>query len=105
MLTPVRFQPGRLRLLTRPTATGSLLLANAMGMVAVAALAARAAALPKAAMTATLRRTRSAASAGSRSNCSSAQRKSNQVAVRDVAALGEAFLERGDRARALLVLE
>ena len=41
MLTSVTFQPGRLRLLTRPTATGSLLLANAMGMVLVAALAAR----------------------------------------------------------------
>ena len=68
MLTPVTFQPGRVRLLTRPTATGSLLLANAMGVLVVAAFAARAAALPKAAMTATLRPTRSAASPGNRSN-------------------------------------
>jgi hypothetical protein len=42
------------RLLTRPTATGSLLLANAIGMAVVAAFAARAAEFPKAAMTATL---------------------------------------------------
>src|SRR6266436_205243 len=44
MLTPVTVAPGRLRLGTRPTATGSLLPANATGMVVVAAFAARLAA-------------------------------------------------------------
>ena len=48
-----------------------------MGMVAVASLAARApGSVPGAAMTLTLRRTRSAASSGSRSSCPSAQRYS-----------------------------
>ena len=49
----VSSQPGLVRLLTSPTATGSALLANTIGMVGVAPFAARAAALPNAAMSAT----------------------------------------------------
>jgi hypothetical protein len=37
---PVRFAPGRLRLATRPRATGSMPLEKTMGMVVVAAFAA-----------------------------------------------------------------
>ena len=40
MFTPVTLPPGRLRLATRPTATGSLATAVTIGIVAVAALAA-----------------------------------------------------------------
>src|SRR5262249_742213 len=40
--TPVTLPPGRLRLATRPSLTGSLPLANTIGTVVVAALAARA---------------------------------------------------------------
>jgi hypothetical protein len=53
-LTPVTFPPGRLRLVTRPTLTGSAPLVKTMGIVAVAALAANAELLPPtAAMTST----------------------------------------------------
>ena len=69
---PVTFAPGRLRLVTSPDATGSPPTVKTTGMVLVAALAASAAASPLAAITATRRRTRSAASAGSRSNWFSA---------------------------------
>jgi hypothetical protein len=66
MALPVRFAPGRLRLATRPNATGSPPVPKTMGMVVVAAFAAKAAGVPLATITATRRRTRSAASAGSR---------------------------------------
>ena len=67
-LIPVRLPPGRARLATRPSLTGSSPTTKTMGIVVVAALAANAAAvLPVVAITATCRRTNSAASAGSRS--------------------------------------
>ena len=66
-LTPVTLPPGRLRLATRPSLTGSSPTPKTIGIVAVAALAASAAGVPVATITATWRRTRSAASAGSRS--------------------------------------
>src|SRR5262249_5500543 len=67
-LTPVILPPGCARLATRPTSTGSEPMIKTIGIVCVAALAARAAAVvPATAMTATLRPTSSAASAGSRS--------------------------------------
>jgi hypothetical protein len=55
---PVTFAPGRLRLATRPKVTGSVPVAKTMGMVVVAAFAARAAVAPSAKITATRRRTR-----------------------------------------------
>jgi hypothetical protein len=73
MLTPVRLLPGRARLVTRPVRTGSSATINTMGMLVVAAFAGRAAGL-FAAITATRRRTNSAANSGSRSYLSSAQR-------------------------------
>ena len=58
--------PGRLMLATSPVLTGSVPVWNTIGMVDVAALAAAAGALVRvAAITATGRRTSSAASAGS----------------------------------------
>jgi hypothetical protein len=73
---PVRFAPGLLRLATRPNATGSPPETKTIGMVAVAAFAAKAAVVLPAAITATRRRTRSAVRTGSRSNWFSAQRYS-----------------------------
>ena len=65
-VTPVTLPPGRLRLGTRPRATGSLPAAKTIGMTLVAALAARAASvLPGVAITLTCRRIKSAASSGS----------------------------------------
>ena len=76
-LTPVRLPPGRERLATSPSLTGSSGTVNTIGMVVVAALAARAGAVPPCArMTVTCLRTRSAASPGSRSSWFSAQRYS-----------------------------
>ena len=75
-LTPVRLPPGRAKLETKPSLTGSLPVAKTMAIVVVAALAARAEGVSIAAMTATRRRTRSAAKAGSRSVWFSAQRYS-----------------------------
>src|SRR5437762_13866679 len=46
MLTPVRLPPGRERLATRPSSTGSVPRTKAIGMVAVAAFAAWAEAGP-----------------------------------------------------------
>src|SRR5262245_5603590 len=67
-LTPVRLSPGRLRLATSPDLTGSLPLAKTIGVDEVDALAASAeTAPPVAKITAACRRTKSAASAGSRS--------------------------------------
>jgi hypothetical protein len=72
---PVAFPPGRLRLATRPTSTGSPPDRNTIGIVAVADFAARAVAVPPVAtITAPRRRTRSAANAGKRSNWFSAHR-------------------------------
>ena len=53
MLTPVMFPPGRLKLLTNPSLTGSSAAEETIGMLAVAALAARAALLPPLTITAT----------------------------------------------------
>src|SRR5262249_10362537 len=64
---PVRFAPGRLRLATRPNVTGSPAVLKTIGMVVVAVLAASTAGVSLATITATRRRTRSAASAASRS--------------------------------------
>lgn len=75
--TPVTLPAGRLRLVTRPSPIGSPPVAKTTGTVAVACLAASAAgALPGVTITATSRRTRSAASSGSRSALPSAQRYS-----------------------------
>jgi hypothetical protein len=77
MLTPVTLPPGRLRLATRPSATGSEAIAKTIGMLEVAVLAASApAVLAGAAITATLRWTRSAANSGIRSSRPPAQRNS-----------------------------
>ena len=68
-LTPVRLPPGRARLATRPSLVGSSPTTKTMGVVVLAAFAANAAVAPPfVAITATRRRTSSAASTGSRSN-------------------------------------
>src|SRR6516225_4933534 len=67
-LTPVALPPGRARLATRPSLTGSSPALKTIGIVAVAALAASAATTPSAAITATRRRTKSAINAGKRSS-------------------------------------
>src|SRR5262245_57663712 len=68
MVTPVTLPPGRLRLGTRPSATGSPPVTKTIGMVVVAAFAASAGGVPvTATITVTSRRTRSANSAGNRS--------------------------------------
>ena len=64
-LTPVTLLPGRLRLATRPNATGSPPAANTIGTVVVAALAASAEAVFPI-ITAAGRRINSATSAGNR---------------------------------------
>ena len=76
-LTPVALPPGRLRLVTSPSCTGSPPAPNTIGIVEVAALAASAAA-PLAGVTITLtpRRTRSAASSPNFEYWPSAQRNS-----------------------------
>src|SRR6516165_4613979 len=77
-VTPVMLPPGRLRLETSPAAIGSPAVTKTIGMVAVAALAASAGGVPPtAAITATLRETRSASSIGNRPYSPSAQRYSN----------------------------
>ena len=76
-MTPVTLPPGRLRLATSPTLTGSTPVLKTTGIVVVAALAASdPCALPGVAMTATRRRTKSAASSGNRSYSFCAQRYS-----------------------------
>jgi hypothetical protein len=73
-LMPVMLPPGRLRLATSPSATGSPPMVKTMGSVVVARLAASAAGSPPVdAITATWRCTRSAASAGNRSSRPSLQ--------------------------------
>src|SRR6516225_8205086 len=77
-VTPVMLPPGRLRLETSPAAIGSPPVTKTTGIVAVAALAASAGGVPPtAAITATLRETRSASSVGNRPYSPSAQRYSN----------------------------
>src|SRR5262249_17611948 len=73
MLMPVRLPPGRARLGTRPSLTGSSATEKTMGIVVVASFAAEAA-LAMATITPTGRRTNSAASSGSRSTGFSVQR-------------------------------
>src|SRR5262249_52832809 len=74
---PVRLPPGRFRLVTRPAWTGSLPVPKTIGIVLVAALASiTAAVLCGATITATRRRTRSAANSGSRALLLCAQRNS-----------------------------
>src|SRR5215472_1506448 len=73
---PVTLPPGRARLMTSPSVTGSPTVGKTMGMRPVACLAARAASVPEATMTSTLSATSSAATAGSRSNFPSASRYS-----------------------------
>ena len=71
-LIPVTLPPGRLRLATRPSFTGSAPLEKTIGIVVVAALAASDAGVPPpavATITVTRRPTKSAASAGSRCRC------------------------------------
>src|SRR5262249_54253142 len=76
-LIPVRLPPGRLKLATKPCWTGSPAVVNTTGIVVVAALAANTEAPPPvAAIAATFRSTRSAASAGNRSGEPSAKRYS-----------------------------
>ena len=74
--SPVTLPPGRARLATRPTPTGSPTLAITMGMVVVAFFAANADGPPVTTIRSTLRRTRSAASSGRRSVFCSANRYS-----------------------------
>jgi hypothetical protein len=66
-LMPFALPLGRARLVTRPSLTGSSLAENTIGIVVVAALSASAERAFPAAITATCRRTRSAASAARRS--------------------------------------
>jgi len=75
-LIPVRLPPGRAKLETRPSLTGSSPELKTMGIVVVAALAANAGGGLNATITATRLRTSSAASAGSWSVRVSAQRYS-----------------------------
>jgi hypothetical protein len=68
LLTPVRLPPGRARLATSPVKTGSSPVRKTIGIVEVALFAARAVGVPPVeTITSTLRLTRSAANAGSRS--------------------------------------
>jgi hypothetical protein len=53
LVTPVRLPPGRFKLATSPTSTGSTATLKTMGIVVVAAFAANAEAPPAAAITAT----------------------------------------------------
>jgi hypothetical protein len=73
--TPVTLPPGRAKLVTRPSLTGSLPVVKTIGIVAVAAMARNVArVLPT--ITAAGRLTKPVTSAGSRSNWFSAQRNS-----------------------------
>src|SRR5215470_5309020 len=76
VVAPVRLAPGRFKLATNPSWTGSPATKKTIGVVVVAALAASAEGVVVATMTATWRRTRSAVKAGSRSFRPSAQRYS-----------------------------
>ena len=76
VVVPVRLPPGRFRLATSPSATGSPAMKKTIGIVVVAAFSASTAGVVDVTITATWRRTRSAANAGSRSLRPSAQRYS-----------------------------
>jgi hypothetical protein len=67
-VTPVRLPPGRARLATRPSETGSPEIKNAIGIVEEVFFAIRAAGSDMANIKSTLRSTKSAAIAGSRSS-------------------------------------
>ena len=73
---PVTLPPGRARLATRPSPTGSPAFAITMGMVVVAFFAANAGGPAVTTIRSTLRRTKSAASSGRRSDFCSANRYS-----------------------------
>ena len=73
---PVALPPGRARLATRPTATGSLAAANTIGMSEVACFAASTGVCPEVMITSTFSRTNSAAISAKRSARPSAQRTS-----------------------------
>ena len=76
VVTPVTLPPGRARLVTIPSPTGSPVVTITIGMVPVALLAASAPGLDPVRMTSTRCRTSSAASPGSRSGLPSANRVS-----------------------------
>src|SRR5262249_16988964 len=77
LVTPVTLPPGRFRLATSPTSTGSAPVAKTIGISRVAAFAATAEAMPPAATsTVTRSRTKPAASSGSRPVRASAHRYS-----------------------------
>ena len=76
---PVMLPPGRARLAIRPAPTGSTENVITMGMVLVAFFAANGVGAPEATIRSTLRRTRSAASSGSRSGFCSANRYSKAI--------------------------
>ena len=78
-LNPVTFPPGRAKLATRPALTGSPTATITIGMVLVAAFAARLAGVAAATITSTRSRTSSATSSGSRSCRPSAQRGSSAM--------------------------
>ena len=78
-VTPVTFAPGRLKLWTNPTSTGSTPVTNTTGIVAVAALAAKAGGVVFATSTVTCSRTSSAAKIDRRSSWPSANRYSNST--------------------------
>ena len=95
IVTPVRLPPGRFRLATSPDATGLSPTEKTIGIVVVAAFAATTAG-PFAAITATCRRTRSAASAGSRSLLTLREAVFDRdVLALDVAGFLQAQTERG----------
>jgi len=73
---PVKFPPGRARLLTKPVPIGSPTAAMTTGIVVVVRLTARAAGVPAVTMISDLRAMSSAMSAGKRSYAPSAQRYS-----------------------------
>ena len=73
---PVALPPGRARLRTNPSATGSTRTTKTIGIVRVARCAAMIAGVPETTMTSTLARTRSAARSCSRSVRPSAHRNS-----------------------------
>src|SRR5215831_10190046 len=74
--SPLTLPPGRARLATKPAPTGSGKLVITMGMVLLAPFATNGVGPPEATIRSTLRRTRSAASSGSRSSFCSANRYS-----------------------------
>jgi hypothetical protein len=78
-VNPVIFPPGRARLATSPSPTGSPMTGVTMGTVVVACCAARAAGVFPATMRSTLRRTSSVARVGNRSSFPSAARYSMTI--------------------------